>query len=63
MLEVTALMMSAAQERILFQVPGDLPWSLVFDTAHPDAKPGLSVENNYPVEDRAAVLLVAEIPT
>jgi len=59
--EVTALLLNAASEQILFNVPGELPWHLVFDSANLDAVPGPLTDNTYPVCDRAAVLLAAEI--
>ncbi|HEX4177724.1 MAG TPA: hypothetical protein VHY57_04775, partial [Rhizomicrobium sp.] len=60
-IEVTALLLNASSEQILFNVPGDLPWHLVFDTANPDSVAGTLSDKTYPVSDRAAVLLAAEI--
>ncbi|HVW73712.1 MAG TPA: glycogen debranching protein GlgX [Rhizomicrobium sp.] len=60
-IEITALLLNASPEQILFKVPGDLPWQLVFDTANPDAAAGPLNDKTYPVSDRAAVLLAAEI--
>jgi isoamylase len=59
--EVTALLLNASSEPVDFQVPGDLPWRLVFDTARPEVDAQVLDGASYPVEDRAAVLLVAEI--
>jgi glycogen operon protein len=60
-IEVTALLLNTSSEQILFNVPGDLPWHLVFDTANPDSVTGRLSDKTYPVSDRAAVLLAAEI--
>jgi isoamylase len=59
--EITALLMNGGADQILFHLPGDFPWQIVFDTAEPDATVRLLTDKTYPVADRAAVLLVAEI--
>ena len=60
-MEVTALLLNAGQQPILFQLPGSLSWQMVWDTADPDAGSGLVLNTDYLVADRAAVLLAAEI--
>ncbi len=60
-IEITALMMNATGEPVLFNLPGDFPWQMVYDTAAPDAAPGPLKDKSYSVGDRAAVLLAAEI--
>jgi isoamylase len=61
-IEVTALLMNASSETIAFRLPGDMPWSLVLDSAQPDARPAHLMDGSYSVQDRAAVLIAAEIP-
>jgi isoamylase len=59
--EITALLMNGGADQILFQLPGDLPWKILFDTAAPDVATGALHDKTYQVADRGAVLLVAEI--
>jgi glycogen operon protein len=59
--EVTALVMSADSNAVTFHLPGKLPWALVFDSAEPDKAAGRVAAPAYPLADRAAVLLVADI--
>jgi glycogen operon protein len=60
--EVTALLMNTSSGPVQFQLPGDLPWMLVFDTADPGEHGRPVNGDSYPVQDRAAVLLSAELP-
>jgi len=60
-LEVTALLLNAGQQPILFHLPGSLSWQLAWDSADPDVETGLLLNTDYLVADRAAVLLVAEM--
>jgi len=60
-IEVTALLMNAFTEQVMFRLPGDLPWRLVFDAATPSRLPAAVTDKSYPVGDRSAVLLAAEI--
>jgi glycogen operon protein len=59
--EITALLMNGGADRILFHLPGEFPWQIVFDTAEPDAAVRLLTDKTYTVADRTAVLLVTEI--
>src|SRR6185503_16170689 len=58
--EVTALLLNAHSEPVIFKLPGELPWQLVLDSADPKAQPA-PVSQNYKVADRAAVLLAATL--
>jgi glycogen operon protein len=59
--EVTALLLNAGQQPILFHLPGSLSWQMVWDSADPEAESGLLLNTDYLVADRAAVLLAAEM--
>ena len=60
-MEVTALLLNAGQQPILFHLPGSLSWQMVWDSANPDAESGLLLNTDYLVADRAAVLLAADM--
>jgi len=59
--EVTALLLNGSSDPVDFRAPGDFAWRMVFDTARPDVHGEALQADSYPVGDRAAVLLVAEI--
>jgi glycogen operon protein len=60
-IEITALMLNATGEPTLFNLPGDHPWQLVYDSANPHVSSSLLKDGSYTVGDRSAVLLAAEI--
>jgi glycogen operon protein len=59
--EVSALMMNASGEKIDFKLPGEFVWQLMFDTGDPAVQPHRLDGQLYPMQDRAAALLVAEL--
>jgi glycogen operon protein len=60
-LEVTALLLNATHERIVFKLPGDFAWQIQFDSGDPAITPRPLDAASYEIADRAAVLLTAEI--
>jgi glycogen operon protein len=59
--EITALMLNAAGERLEFHLPGDLPWRLLVDSARPDAPEENLAAQQYTVAGRGAVLIAAKL--
>jgi hypothetical protein len=54
-------MLNAHPGKVLFKLPGALPWQLQFDSSNPAIAPHELETDTYEVMDRAAVLLTAEI--
>jgi glycogen operon protein len=60
-MEVTALMLNADSNKIVFHVPGNLEWQLLYDSFDPEIPPRALSEDSYEMEGRTVVLLVAEV--
>jgi glycogen operon protein len=60
-MEVTALMLNADSNKIVFHVPGNLEWQLLYDSFDPEIPPRALSEDTYEMEGRTVVLLVAEV--
>lgn len=59
--EVTALMMNADHEQLVFHLPGDLRWRILVDSNDPSAKARELTEAVYAVAGRGAVILAADV--
>jgi glycogen operon protein len=59
--EILALMMNAADQPLVFHLPGPFSWKLLLDSADPDIVPCELVKTVYTVRDRAAVLIAAVV--
>ena len=57
--ELLALMMNAAGQPLVFQLPGAFSWRVLLDSADPDMSPRALAKPAYTVRDRGAVLIVA----
>ena len=57
--EILALMMNAAGQPLVFDLPGPFPWKLLLDSADPDVRPHALAKTTYTVRERAAVLVAA----
>jgi glycogen operon protein len=59
--EITALMMNADSNQIIFQMPGAFEWQLHYDSFDPTIAPHPLTEDSYKMEGRTVALLTAMV--
>jgi glycogen operon protein len=59
--EIVALMMNAADQPLVFHLPGAFAWKLLLDSADPDIVPCDLGKSVYTIRDRAAVLIATMV--